>query len=96
MTVVRKNRQPVTDHRIKRYCCFEQILLNFAETRAEVLHDLTIVRTLRGFHSFSFPYCNKPCNSVHNASVIMPPSFRSEIREPQERIRLPGESDSFS
>ncbi len=54
MTVVRKNRQPVTDHRIKRYCCFEQILLNFAETRAEVLHDLTIVRTLRGFHSFSF------------------------------------------
>lgn len=30
MTVVKKNRQPVTDHRIKRYGCFEQLLLNVA------------------------------------------------------------------
>jgi hypothetical protein len=30
MTVVKKNRQTVSDHRIKRYCCFEQLLLNFA------------------------------------------------------------------
>jgi hypothetical protein len=30
MTVMKKNRQLVTDHRIKRYRRFEQILLNFA------------------------------------------------------------------
>jgi hypothetical protein len=30
MAVVKKNRQPVSDYRIKAYCHFEQLLLDFA------------------------------------------------------------------
>jgi DNA-directed RNA polymerase subunit N (RpoN/RPB10) len=55
MTVVKKNRQTVSDHGIKRYCCFRTASLELREavqTRAEVLHDLAIVRTRWSLRSF--------------------------------------------
>ena len=99
MTVVKKNRQPVTDHRIKRYCCFEQFLLNFAgQFRPEPKCCMTwqSFELAEVFTHFLFLIAISRATRLHNASVIMAASFHSEIQEPQERIRPPGESDSFS